>query len=245
MIAAIEEGKLDALVVGGVDPYDYKGAERMLDAFDKAFVVALDIAHSTATAFADVVLPVAAVAEKNGSFLNWEGRARSFDVAITDSIHRSDARVLSMIATEMGVDLGLTSAGSAAQEFATIGTWDGARAPFTPVAAPAPIKVGGTDALLTSWRRLLDLGTLQKGEENLAGTARQTVAVISPARAQSLGVVDGDLVRIANSRGSVVLPVLVENIHDDAVWAPRNSRGSQLLATLDAAHGEVVTVVKA
>ena len=245
MIAAIEEGQIEALVVGGADPYDYKGAERMLDAFEKAFVIALDISHSTATAFADVVLPVAAVAEKNGSFLNWEGRARAFDVAITDSIHRSDARVLSMIASEIGIDLGLTSADSAAREFATIGMWDGARASFTPVAAPAPITVGGTDALLTSWRRLLDLGTLQKGEENLAGTARQTVAVISPARAQSLGVVDGDQVRIANSRGSVVLPVLIENIHDDAVWAPRNSRGSQLLATLDAAHGEVVTVVKA
>lgn len=245
MITAVEAGELEALVVGGIDPYDYKGAERMLDAFDKAFVVALDISHSTATAFADVVLPVAAVAEKNGSFLNWEGRARAFDVAITDSVHRSDARVLSMIAEAMGVDLGLSSADSAAKEFATIGAWDGARAPFTPVSAPAPIKVGGTDAILTSWRRLLDLGTLQKGEENLAGTARQTVAVVSPARAQSLGVVDGDNVRIANSRGSVVLPVLVENIHDDAVWAPRNSRGSQLLATLDAAHGEVVTVVKA
>jgi len=245
MIAAIEADQLDALVVGGIDPYDYKGAERMLDAFDKAFVVALDIAHSTATAFADVVLPVAAVAEKNGSFLNWEGRARSFDVAISDSIHRSDARVLSMIATEMGVNLGLTSADSAAKEFASLGAWDGARAPFAPVAAPAPLQVGGTDAIVTSWRRLLDLGTLQKGEENLAGTARQTVAVISPTRAQSLGVVDGDQVRISNSRGSIVLPVLIENIHDDAVWAPRNSRGSQLLATLDAAHGEVVTVVKA
>jgi len=92
---------------------------------------------------------------------------------------------------------------------------------------------------------LLDLGTLQKGEENLAGTARQTVAVISPKRASAIGVNTGDQISISNSHGSVVLPVLVEDIHDDAVWAPRNSRGSELLTKLGSAHGSVVKVVKA
>jgi len=101
------------------------------------------------------------------------------------------------------------------------------------------------EALITSWRRLLDFGTLQKGEENLAGTARQTVAVISPKRATAIGVITGDRISISNSQGSVVLPVLVEDIHDDAVWAPRNSRGSELLAKLGNAHGGVVKVVKA
>jgi NADH-quinone oxidoreductase subunit G len=92
---------------------------------------------------------------------------------------------------------------------------------------------------------LLDLGTLQKGEENLAGTARRTVAVISPKRAAALGVVDDDLLRISNDNGWVMLSALVENIHDYAVWAPRNSAGSQLLANLGVAHNSVVTVVKA
>ena len=92
---------------------------------------------------------------------------------------------------------------------------------------------------------MLDLGTLQKGEENLAGTARRTVAVISPKRAAALGAVDGDLLRISNGNGWVMLAALVENIHDDAVWAPRNSAGSQLLANLGVAHNSVVTVVKA
>lgn len=245
MVEQINKGELDALVVGGIDPYDFKGAERMLDAFDRAFVVALDISHSTATAFADVVLPVAAVAEKKGSFLNWEGRARSFAVAIHDSIHRSDARVLAMIAEAMGIDLGIASADSAAAEIASLGRWDGTRATMKPTTQHVAPTLGENQALLTSWRRLLDLGTLQKGEENLAGTARRTVAVISHKRAASLGVCDGDSLRISTTRGSVVLPALIENVHDDAVWAPRNSRGSQLLATLDAAHGDVVTVVKA
>lgn len=245
MIAAANNGELDALLVGGVDPYDFKGAERMLDAFDKAFVVALDISHSSATAFADVVLPVAAVPEKVGTFLNWEGRPRSFEVAIHDAMTRSDARVLAMLAEEMGVEFSISSAKSARDEIASLGRWDGAKFAFVSTSQKSTPNLNDDQALLTSWRRLLDLGTLQKGEENLAGTARRTVAVISPSRAQKLGVVDGDNLRISTSKGAIVLPALVENIHDDAVWAPRNSRGSQLLATLDAAHGEIVTVVKA
>jgi NADH-quinone oxidoreductase subunit G len=113
------------------------------------------------------------------------------------------------------------------------------------VSATAAPSVSGDQFILTSWRRLLDLGTLQKGEENLAGTSRKTVAVISPKRAESLGVVDGDQLKISTGFGSVTLSALVEDIHDDAVWAPRNSRGSQLLVNLGVAHGAVVTVVKA
>jgi NADH-quinone oxidoreductase subunit G len=79
----------------------------------------------------------------------------------------------------------------------------------------------------------------------LAGTRRQTVAVISEKRAASAGVVTGDQVRISNANGSITLPVLVEDIHDDAVWIPRNSFGSQALTALNAVHGELVTVVKA
>jgi NADH-quinone oxidoreductase subunit G len=92
---------------------------------------------------------------------------------------------------------------------------------------------------------LLDNGSLQDGEANLAGTARKTVAVISPKRADAIGVKDGDLVKVSNSNGAVVLPVLIEAIHDDAVWAPRNSAGSELLRTLGVASNSVVTVVKA
>ena len=111
-------------------------------------------------------------------------------------------------------------------------------------AAPAA-TLTGEQALLTSWRRLLDNGSLQDGEANLAGTARKTVAVISPKRASAIGVTDGDLVKISNDKGALVLPVLIEAIHDDAVWAPRNSAGSELLRTLGVASNSVVTVVKA
>ena len=242
--AAVNAGEIGALLVGGVDPLDGDNSQGALAALDKAFVVSLEIASSAVTQRADVVLPVAAITEKSGSFLNWEGRPRAFDTAVQDSLNRSDLRILSMIAEEMGLTVNLATVTSAVKEIASLGKWDGARVTMSKVSASAQPAVSGDQFILTSWRRLLDLGTLQQGEENLAGTARATVAVISPKRASALGVVDGDKLKISTSLGSVTLNALVEDIHDDALWAPRNSRGSQLLVNLGVAHGAVVSVVK-
>ena len=242
--AAVNSGELGALLVGGVDPLDGLNSKAALTALEKAFVVSLEIAPSEVTQRANVILPVAAITEKSGSFLNWEGRARKFDAAVDNSLNRSDLRILSMIAQEMGVLLNLGTVTAAAKEIAAIGTWDGARVSMKPIKSEKTSSLKDNEFVLTSWRRLLDLGTLQKGEDNLAGTARQCVAVISSKRAASLGVVDGDQLKISSALGAVTLPALVEDIHDDAVWAPRNSRGSQLLVNLGATHGAVVTVVK-
>jgi NADH-quinone oxidoreductase subunit G len=244
ILAAVNSGAIGALLVGGVDPLDGINSKAALAALDAAFVVCLEIAPSEVTMRADVVLPVAAITEKSGSFLNWEGRARSFDAAVHDSLNRSDLRILSMVAEEMGAPFKLSTVSAAAKEIASLGVWEGARASMKAVSAEKAPTLSGDQFILNSWRRLLDLGTLQKGEENLAGTARQTIAVISPKRAQAMGVADGDLLKISSALGSVTLPALVEDIHDDAVWAPRNSRGSQLLINLGVGHGAVVTVVK-
>ena len=244
IFAAVNSGAIGALLVGGVDPLDGSNSQVALAALDTAFVVCLEIAPSEVTMRADVVLPVAAITEKSGSFLNWEGRARSFDAAVHDSLNRSDLRILSMIAEEMGAPLKLSTVSAAAKEIASLGLWEGARASMKAVSANKAPTLSSNQFILNSWRRLLDLGTLQKGEENLAGTARQTIAVISAKRAQAMDIADGDLLKISTAQGAVTLAALVEDIHDDALWAPRNSRGSQLLINLGVGHGAVVTVVK-
>ena len=245
IIAALGAGELDAVIVGGVDLRDMYNSNESIAALKKSFVISLEIAPSSVTEVADVVLPVAAVTEKSGSFLNWEGRPRAFDAAVSESLNRSDVRILSALADAMGTSIMLGTVSATAREIAQLGKWDGARITFTPVASKQPTSPSGNQAIITSWRRLLDMGTLQRGEDNLAGTRRQTVAVISEKRAATLGVVTGDQIKISNEIGEITLPALVEDIHDDAVWLPRNSFGSQPLTALNAVHGELVTVVKA
>ena len=236
----LHDGNIEALLVGGVDPLDISAHHH--DGLKKAFVVSLEIRKSAITEIANVVLPVAAVVEKSGSFMNWEGRSRSFETAIPESLTRSDVRILSMLADEMGTPINLPSVASAAQEFSALGSWD-SRADFVPV-APKNLSASNNEALLSSWRLLLDAGSLQDGETNLAGTAHPSVAIISAQRARSLGVVDGDLLRVSTREGWVMLPCKIDEIHDDSVWIPRNSAGSRTIATLGIASGSV-TVVKA
>jgi len=232
---------LDAVLVGGVDPMDISA-----DALSKllnTFLVSLEISHSSVTAIADVVLPVAAVVEKSGTFLDWEGKPRAFDKAIADALTRSDVRILSMLADELGAPIDLPTVSATRREIEAVGKWDGAKSEFHK-SALKPTSANGEKLMLTSWRQLLDLGSLQIGEENLAGTARKPVAHISSNRAAKLGVVDGDNVKISSEVGSIKLPVEISAMSDDLIWVPRNSQDSQVISSLGFVTGEV-SVVKA
>lgn len=239
IIAGLHSGEIDSLLVGGVDPLDISADA--VAGLEKAFVVSLEMRHSAITEIANVILPIAAVVEKSGSFLDWEGRARAFEAAVDVPDLRSDVRILSMIADQMGKPINLPTVAAAAKEFASLGNWDGARAPFTPTTATSILG----DTVLASWRLLLDAGSLQDGEANLANTAHPSVAIISADRAEKLGVISGDLVRVSNSRGVITLPCEIKDIEPNSVWVPRNSHASKTIATLDVASGASVSVVKA
>ena len=238
ILDALHSGEIEALLVGGVDPLDISA--HLHDGLAKAFVVSLEIRKSALTELANVVLPVAAVVEKSGSFVNWEGRARYFDTAIADSLTRSDLRILSMLADEMGTPIKLPTVAAAAKEFASLGSWE-KRSEFQPMPA-GNVSVSVDEALLSSWRLLLDAGSLQDGENNLAGTAHPSVAVISESRAKKLGVVAGDLVRVSTKQGAITLPCEISDIEDSSIWIPRNSEQSRTIATLGIAHGPVMVV---
>jgi NADH-quinone oxidoreductase subunit G len=237
ILRAVHSGEIDALLVGGVDPSDISAD--LHQGLAKAFVVSLEIRESEITKIANVVLPVAAVVEKSGTFLNWEGRGRSFEVAVADSLTRSDVRILSMLADEMGAPINLPSVAAAAAELNSLGNWEES-IPFPTTKANS---VAG-DTLLSSWRALLDAGSLQDGEANLAGTAHKACAVISAERAKGLGVSNGDLLKVATERGAITLPCQIADIESNTVWLPRNSEGSKVIATLGIASGPV-TVVRA
>jgi NADH-quinone oxidoreductase subunit G len=112
-------------------------------------------------------------------------------------------------------------------------------------AAGNEIKVGADEAVITSWRNLLDKGSLQEGEDNLAGTARATTAVISQNRASALSVKSGELIRVSNKYGAITLPCTIADIDDAAIWLPRNSANAQLIKVLGTVGNSAVKVSKA
>ena len=198
------------------------------------FVVSLELRASPVTDRADVVLPVAAVAEKAGTFVNWEGRGGSFAAALKVPEVRTDLYVLGAIADQMDVHLGLPDAAAARAELAALGTWRGP----APRAARRqggrgsggegdPPGSGGVGGIVPPGQYFFPpgascwtAGRMQDGEPSLAGTARPVVARMSAATAAEAGVADGDKVTVATDRGSVTVPVEVVPMADHVVWLP-------------------------
>lgn len=234
---------LQAVLIGGVDPMDISPDAKIKLA--KKFVVSLEIRQSDITEIASVVLPVAAVVEKSGSFIDWQGNTRSFEAAVDQSLNRSDVRILSMLSDEIGKPINLATVKAARAEFNSIGIWDGPKPVMKSVSPIAVKTVTGDEAILTSWRNLLDKGSLQDGEENLAGTARKSVVVISNSRAAKIGVKESELVRVSNEYGAITLPCLIADIEESSIWLARNSLSSQLIRNLGAVSNTVVKVAKA
>ncbi|AYG81159.1 NADH-quinone oxidoreductase subunit G [Streptomyces hundungensis] len=247
IVEAAVTGELGALLVAGVDPADLPDPARARQALAGSFVVSLELRPTEVTAHADVVLPVAAVAEKPGTFLNWEGRARLFEAALkpeqmTRSLAPTDARVLHMLADALDVRLALPDVRAVRTEMTRLGTWDGPRA-SQPLesAQPLPRPAAG-EAVLAGHRMLLDQGSLQDGDEALAGTRHAAVARLSAATAAESGVKDGDLLQVTGPAGAVQLPLRVSEMPDRVVWLPLNSVGGGVASDTGAVPGGVVRV---
>ena len=267
ILASAAAGDIGALLIGAVDPDDLPDPAAALAAIEAAgFVVSLELRVSAVTDRADVVFPVAAVAEKPGTFVNWEGRPGSFTAALAVPTVRTDLQILAALADEMDVHLGLPDAAAVQREM-TILTQSAALSPSpTPAASaatqapspatqasasqagrlapdhPGPGRTGQVGALLATWHNLLDVGRMQDGEPNLAGTAHAAVARMSAATAAEAGTTDGGKITVATGHGAITVPVETADMPDRVVWLPTNSAGSRVRRDLGAGHGSVVTV---
>jgi len=243
IIAAAGSGELGGLVVGGVDPADLVGSGDLLDALTRSFVVSLELRESAVTDVADVILPVAAHQEKAGTFVNWEGRVRTFEAALQTNA-MSDHRVVDLLAAEMGEFLGVRTLSATRADMRALGPWTGARAAVPTVAVPhvPPLQEG--QAVLATWHHLLDSGGMQDGEPFLAGTAPKTRALLSAKTAASIGLAEGETVRVSTDSGAITVPVTIREMADHVIWLPTNSPGSAVRSTLGVDAGAAVSLTK-
>jgi NADH-quinone oxidoreductase subunit G len=245
IIAAANSGGLGGLLVGGVDPADLVESNDLLDAMTRSFVVSLEIRQSAVTDVADVVLPVAAHQEKAGSFVDWEGRVRPFQAALTTNA-MSDHRVLDLLAGEMGEFLGVRTLEAARADMRALGPWTGGRPAGPTVEAVEVPSLDPGQVVLATWHHLLDSGRMQDGEPFLAGTAPKAQALLSAKTAATFGLVEGDTVRVSSSpgSGSLTVPLTITEMADHVIWLPTNSPGSTVRSTLGVDAGAVVSLTK-
>ena len=251
MLAAAAAGELAALVVGGVDPHDLADPAAALAGLrEVGFLVSLEMHASAVTELADVVLPVAPDAQRAGSYLSWEGRRREFGPALDPSGVLPDCRVLDTLAVEMDVDLFTQTPAAAAGELARLGVqgytltprvW-GLVPPASVVRPGKPRRPGFGQAVLATWRQLVDDASLAVDEPALAGTARPAYVRCNAATAQRLGLTAGAPATVRTERGAITLPVVLADLPDGVVWLPARSPGSHVRETLGAGHGDLVGV---
>jgi len=246
-------GSLGALVIAGVDPVDTGNAEAFLAAVEAApFVVSLETRATEVSARADVVFPVAVVAEKSGSFTDWEGRIRPFGAVFHDAMTRTDAQVLAMLldawtAYDENVprSLGRGDVAGIRQSLESLGSVTGDR-PIGPDSSPEPVAdLAAGQAIVASHRLLLDLGVLQQGEPHLAATARTAIAHLSAATADEIGAVDGGAITVSIEGATITLPLAVRDMPDRVVWLPMHSDGASVSGMLRAGIGAVANIAAA
>ncbi|MGW6060407.1 NADH-quinone oxidoreductase subunit G [Streptomyces sp. NPDC055189] len=248
IVEAAATGELGALLVAGVEVADLPDPARAREALSEVgFLVSLELRPSEVTEHADVVFPVAAVAEKPGTFLNWEGRARMFDAALkpdhmTRTLAPTDARVLHMLADAGDVHLGLPDLATARRELDRLGGWEGTHAVEPLETGAQPPRPASGEAVLAGHRLLLDRGRLQEGDEALAGTRHAAVARLSAATAAEAGVKDGDVLAVTGPAGASELPLLVTEMPDRVVWLPLNSTGGGVTSDTGARPGDLVRI---
>lgn len=246
IFAAAAGGDVRALVVGGVQPADFRDPAIVKNGLENAgFVVSLETRVSEVTERADVVLPVGLIEERSGSFINWEGRVRSFDVVIKKPNTMSDVRVLAALADGLGHDLGVRTTDQASAELAELGPWEGTRASapaYSASTGAGPLSDPNT-AILSTWRLHIDDARAIDGEPHLAATARRPVARLSARTADAAGIADGTEVIVSTSRGAVRFPTeIVADMPAGVIWLPTRAKGLGLSEHLAVSSGEVVRI---
>ena len=239
---AMVEAGLDAWVLMGLEPEldcaDGAGAREALNR--ASFVVSLSAFRSEAMAeYADVILPIAAFAETEGTFVNLMGTWQSFSAAATPY---ADSRPAWRVLRVLGNRFNLTGfeqetiddvrAGLAEPGPADTPGWTLPQSLPEPAAAEgieriAPVPIYAVDALV---RRAKPLQATKDAE--LAGVA------LSPATIERLGLAVGKPAVIRRNGGSVTLDVLADRrLPDDCACLPAGTPAS---AALDAGNGTVV-----
>jgi formate dehydrogenase alpha subunit len=219
ILQAVQEGKIKALYIIGSNPalnipYTYGVRE----AFKKAeFIVFQDMFMNETAKFADVILPAASFAEKDGTFTNTEGRIQRINKAIEPvGNSRCDWEIICELAKLLGnhgfnfsthEDIMAEISRIIPQYYTNERSFFAQREMFslTPLQYRPPEEVSDIDypLILITKRDVYSSGSLSRKVEGLELLRAKDHISLNPKDAADFEIKDGEKVRIISRCGEV------------------------------------------
>jgi len=246
LLDAIESGRLKALLVAGQDPI---GTGPLAGRWQKACgkldaLIVLDCINTATARAADILLPVAAWAERTGIFVNYEGRAQAFGKAYERHPPLpAGTEVIRDIAQLLGLDPPDATALLQAliPDFSIPSPGDPGR--YVPsISFPArrrsirsKLQTGDWQAALCTW---YGEDALAGFAPDLAGLAPEDAARMAPDTARAADLADGACVTLRGKAGSVEMELVLDPaMADGTVGLSR-----QALSAIGAVHGDFIRI---
>ena len=229
IIEGIEQGKVKALYLVGVDPLvSFPEGGRIRKALEKLELLIVQDLFPTATAaLAHVVLPATSSAEKSGTFTTIDGRLQRVAKALSCT---GDAREDWDILTELFDRItGKSVVAKPAQLLIEIksvipGYGEATAAPkgpFSFVAAPAGEAPAATGFTLMTGPILFHNGATSTWSENNREVASAPYVEIQASDAAKLGIADGGALRLTTAVGSLTGTArITERLQPGLLFAP-------------------------
>jgi NADH-quinone oxidoreductase subunit G len=256
IMQALARGEIRGLVIAGADPLrDMPDSRMAVEGLETAeYVVAVDLFYNDSNAHADVILPAAGFAEKEGTITNVEGRVQKVNrLRPAPGSARPDWSIFDDLASHMDRSLGLASAETIAKEIAESVPlyggvthdhleWEARDGVVVPLEGPQPFdyvpvvldgpKAPGAQLTLHRARTMYDDGVRLRHCHHLHDLAPGPTAHINPSDAPGLGVKPGARVRVTTSQGDgEFAAVLDERTPSGVVYVPANQVDGSALGT--------------
>ncbi len=231
MIQGIEQGKVKALYLVGVDPLtSFPEGGRIRKALEKLELLVVQELFPTPTAaMAHVVFPASSSAEKCGHFTTLDGRLMNVAKGVTPP---GEARNDGEILTEL---LNRITGGREAAEFAQFpaeirsaipdygNVTTAPKGPFAFTVTPIPESPATTGFTLLVGPILFHNGATSTWSENNRQVAPTPYVELQSADAAKLGILDGGAIKLTTDAGSLTGTVrITQRLQEGLIFAPNH-----------------------
>jgi formate dehydrogenase major subunit/formate dehydrogenase alpha subunit len=256
MIEAIRRKEIKALYVHGENPVvnlpDANSIREALKSLD--FLIVQDIFLTETAGLADVVFPALGWTEKDGTYTNLERRVQLLKRAVNSSSGLEDWKIFSEISNKMGYTMEYKGAENIMEEIAEVSPlyrdltyreirtgkclWPYHGEPLRGEIHEVQVTKRSqrdftADLYLVPENLLFHSGTLSRRSPALRKICPEAVLKISQRHSEIYGLNEGDSVQISTEKGSMVLPVSVEEtLQGNRVLLSNHFEGKGVLGLL-------------